>query len=152
MDFLQGEWSGLAPLQLGRYAEQLVTMAFVLHGCDVYRAEVDDRGIDLVVRTRSGQFREVQVKASRKGSEPFFKKDRFDLSPERWAAIVLFEDGRVPDMYLIPSIAWQDEGPPFFGNDFPGKRTEPEWRLSLAQKYRPVLEQYRFSDRIGGFL
>lgn len=61
MSFLNADWSRLNRLQLGRYGEQVVTMAFLLRGCDVYRGGVDDRGIDLVVRTGPGEFQEVQV-------------------------------------------------------------------------------------------
>jgi hypothetical protein len=44
-------WSELTKLQVGRYAEYFVKMVFTLHGFDVYSAEVDDKGIDFVVRT-----------------------------------------------------------------------------------------------------
>ena len=43
-------WSELSRLQLGRYAEYFVKMEFTLHGFDVYSAEVDDKGIDFVIR------------------------------------------------------------------------------------------------------
>jgi hypothetical protein len=38
-------------MQLGRYAEYLAKMEFMLHGSDVFSSEVDDHGIDFVVRT-----------------------------------------------------------------------------------------------------
>ena len=40
-------WCRLNHLQVGRYAEHLVTMEFILYGFDDYSSEVDDRGIDL---------------------------------------------------------------------------------------------------------
>lgn len=43
-------WSRLSSLQLGRYAEYFVKMEFTLYGFDVYTSEVDDRGIDFVIR------------------------------------------------------------------------------------------------------
>jgi hypothetical protein len=46
------EWNRLSPLQVGRYAEYLVKMEFTLYGFDVYTAEVDDKGIDFVVRKK----------------------------------------------------------------------------------------------------
>lgn len=45
------DWGKLNHLQLGRYAEYFVKMEFTRHGFDVYSAEVDGKGIDLVVRT-----------------------------------------------------------------------------------------------------
>lgn len=52
-------------LQVGRYAEYLAKMEFTLDGFDVYTAEVDDKGIDLVVRNECRKFHEAQVKAVR---------------------------------------------------------------------------------------
>ncbi len=37
-------------------------MEFVLYGYDVYTSEVDDHGIDFVVRTQNGFHYDVQVK------------------------------------------------------------------------------------------
>jgi hypothetical protein len=45
----------LTSLQVGRYAEYFVKMQFVLLGCDVYAAEVDERGIDFVLRRGPGE-------------------------------------------------------------------------------------------------
>jgi hypothetical protein len=66
-------WSHLKPLQLGRYAEYLVKMEFTLYGFDVYTAEVDDKGIDFVIRKeekkrdREPEYRyyDVQMKSVR---------------------------------------------------------------------------------------
>jgi hypothetical protein len=37
-------------MHLGRNAEYFVKMEFTRHGFDVYTAEVDDKGIDFIVR------------------------------------------------------------------------------------------------------
>ena len=44
------DWSRLTHLQVGRFAEYFVKMEFTLYGFDVYQAEVDDKGIDFVIR------------------------------------------------------------------------------------------------------
>jgi hypothetical protein len=49
-------WSSLSHLQVGRYAEYFIKMEFTLHGFDVYSAEVDDKGIDFVVRASELQY------------------------------------------------------------------------------------------------
>ena len=59
------DWSRLNRLQLGKYAEYVVKMEFVLCGCDVFTCEVDDHGIDFVVRTCNGDHYDVQVKSFR---------------------------------------------------------------------------------------
>ena len=45
------DWSQLNTLQVGKYAEYFVKMEFTLFGFDVYTSEVDDHGVDFVVRT-----------------------------------------------------------------------------------------------------
>ncbi|MGQ9682727.1 MAG: hypothetical protein ACUVX9_09345 [Anaerolineae bacterium] len=74
-------WSRLNCLQLGRYAEYPVKMEFIMLGYDVYGVEVDDRGIDLVVRTDVGGYYDVQVKSVRGLNYIFFPKDKFCLRP-----------------------------------------------------------------------
>ena len=51
--------------QLGRYGEYFVKMEFTRLGLDVYSPEVDDKGIDCIVRTSTGRFFEIQVKSAR---------------------------------------------------------------------------------------
>ena len=70
-------------------------MEFVLCGCDVFTSEVDDHGIDFVVRTREGNHFDVQVKSFRVtpgGNTPyvFLEKDKFNIHPSRLLALVHF--------------------------------------------------------------
>jgi hypothetical protein len=46
--------SSLTKLQIGRYVEYFVKIAFTLHGFDLYSAEVDDKGISLYARVKNG--------------------------------------------------------------------------------------------------
>jgi hypothetical protein len=70
------QWSRLTTLHLGRYAEYFVKMEFTLHGFDVYSAEVDDKGIDSVIRKHETQYYDVQVKSARELSYIFFPKEK----------------------------------------------------------------------------
>ena len=79
-------WNHLNRLQLGKYAEYVPKMEFVLLGCDVFTAEVDDHGIDFVVRTREGNHCDVQVKSFRYQagkSTPyvFLQRSKFKVHP-----------------------------------------------------------------------
>jgi hypothetical protein len=100
-------WSRLSPLQVGRYAEYFAKMEFTLYGFDVYSAEVDERGIDFVIRRSDIHFYDVQVKSGRHLSYIFFPKDKFRLRTTLLAAVVLFSEGEAPAFYLIPSTAWE---------------------------------------------
>jgi hypothetical protein len=43
-------WSNLNHLQLGRYGEYFAKMEFTKTGFEVFTAEVDNKGIDCIVR------------------------------------------------------------------------------------------------------
>jgi len=59
------DWSRLTHLQVGRFAEYFVKMEFTLYGFDVYQAEVDDKGIDFVIRKGHERYFDIQVKSIR---------------------------------------------------------------------------------------
>ena len=70
-------WSKLTGLQLGRYAEYYAKMEFASYGFEVYTSEVDDHGVDFVVKnSQSDLFYEVQVKAVRDYNYVLIKKSK----------------------------------------------------------------------------
>src|SRR5437867_1037496 len=139
-------WRGLNKFQLGRYAEYFVKMEFTLLGFDVYVPEVDDRGIDFVIRKGDKKYYEIQVK-SRRGLKPIIlKKSKFALRSNLLAAVVIFYWGLPPDLYLIPSKEWDlfkslrsGTGKLFrgFSMQVEGKAT---WRLNLSRRNEHMLE------------
>jgi hypothetical protein len=90
------DWARLNPLQVGRYAEYFMKMEVTLCAFEVYTTEVDDRGIDFVMR-RDGQFYEVQVKSARRLNYVYFDKSKFELRDTLLAAIVLLQQGAAPN-------------------------------------------------------
>lgn len=122
-------------------------MEFVLLGCDVFTAEVDDHGIDFVVRTREGNHYDVQVKSFRLqagGNTPYvyLQKSKFKVNPSLLLALVHFVDGQPPTLYLIQSATLDGANPIFESRDYgEGKQSEPEWGLTLSKKKLAVLAQ-----------
>jgi len=138
-------WSNLNKTQLGRCAEQLIAVEFTFHNLSVFAAVVDDRGIDLVVRTPAGKHYDVQVKSSRNLNYVFFPKATFDPNNDKmYAALVLVRDDSGLEMFLIPSRAWLDPNALLVGRDFVGKKSKPEWGIGLAAKNLHLLEKYAF--------
>lgn len=122
------KWSRLSHLQIGRYAEYFVKMEFTLFGFDVYSAEVDDRGIDFVIRQGVNHYYDIQVKSCRNTTNYiFFPKATFDLRENLLAAVVLFFDDKEPQCYLIPSQVWNAPNALFVSHDYLGKQSKPEW-------------------------
>jgi hypothetical protein len=131
------QWSSLNRLQLGKYAEYLAKMEFVLLGCDVFTSEVDDHGIDFVVRTREGKHYDVQVKSYRPGTSYVYLDP---LHQTLLLALVRFIDKEPPTLFLIQS-AGGDEPNAMFKKCFythKGARLW-EWGLPLNRKTLAVL-------------
>ena len=144
--FKRHNWEKLKPLQLGRYAEYFVMMEFTLFNFDVYKPEVDNKGIDFIIRKGHYKYYDVQVKSIRGLNYIFFPKDKFQLRENLLAAIVLFFEGKPPKLYLIPSVEWQEPNSLLTNKYYEGKKSKPE--LNISAKNLPLLEKYTFDDII----
>ena len=140
-------WSALNRMQVGRYAEYFVKMEFTLYGFEVYTSEVDDRCIDFVARKDGGTVYDVQVKSIREPtSYILIPKEHFPIADHRVVAVVLFRNGALPDLYIIPMNAWKSLDSLLVSRDYEGKKSKPEWGISLSKRNRPLLERFRFES------
>ena len=139
-------WSRLNKQQVGAFTEYFVKMELTMYGFQVYRTEVDDRGIDFVARFEQGPFLEVQVKSLRSTGYVFMQKEKFVLHKHLYLALGLLLDGQPPELYLIPSIVWKQGDGVFVNRDYEGLKSKPEWGLNISNKNRPLLEPYRFDQ------
>jgi hypothetical protein len=144
-------WSALSAQQLGRYGERLAHLEFSAHGFDVYVPDVDDRSVDSVVRSANRKFIEIQVKSIRNRGYVFMRKRLFQPHQDLHVVLLVFANGRHPDMYLIPSMAWLAipllAG--FSNRDYgAGLKSEPEWGLQITAKTRLLLEDFRFDRAV----
>jgi len=119
-----------------------------MYGFQVYTTEVDDRGIDFVARYEKGTFLSIQVKSIRKTGYVFMQKEKFELSPDLYLALAILNEGREPNLFLVPSLAWERPNALFVDRDYEGKQSKPEWGLNLSQKNMHLLESYSFSNMI----
>ena len=151
-------WSRLNRLQIGRYAEYLVKMEFVKHGMAVFSAEVDDIGVDLVVRvqeddpegkTKPGRHFDIQVKSSRSREEAGYSyiyclKSNLPTTGNFYVALGLFEDGQEPKLFLIPATDWRERRDLFVDR----KYDTAEYGLNFSKKHLQQLEEeYAFSKQ-----
>ena len=136
------DWSQISSLHLGQYAEYFVKMELTLYGLDIYSSEVDDRGIDFVARTGSSRYYDFQVKSVRGTNYIFFQKEKFKLRDNLIAAIVIFNENKTPDLYLIPSIFWKTPNDLLVSRDYEGKKSRPEWGINISQKNMRLLEPF----------
>lgn len=141
---MKHEWSLLNHIQLGRYAEYFTKMQFVLLGLDIFTAEVDDRGIDFVVRQGPDRYWDVQVKSVRNLNYVFMRKKVFELRSNLLLALTLFKDGQEPDNFLFRSTEWKSPSALFVDREYDGKASAPEYGLNLSQTRLAQLEPFRF--------
>jgi|SRR3989338_369754 len=134
------EWSKLNNHQLGKYGEYFAKMEFTKYGLDVYTAEVDDKGIDLVVRREVGRYIEVQVKSVRKKNYAFMRKRVFEPRKDFYLALLIFSDEIT--FALIPSREWKKAARPLFlvDRDYEQGRTAPEYGINLSAQSISVLQ------------
>ena len=90
-------WDHLNHLQLGKYAEYFAKMEFTSAGFDVYTAEVDDKGIDFVVRKDETAYYDVQVKSAR-GTNYIFMQT---FSPHRAGICPNRSPDREPELFSV---------------------------------------------------
>ncbi len=141
-------WSRLNKQQVGAYAEYFIKMELTMYGFQVYKTEVDDRGIDFIARHGEGSFIEVQVKSLRSVGYLFMQKDKFNLRQNLYLALGLLFEGQPPDLYLIPSLVWARPDSIFVSRDYEGLASKPEWGLNLSNKNMPTLEPYRLEQTV----
>jgi len=139
-------WKRLNHLQLGRYAEYYAKMEFTLYGYDVYTTEVDDQGIDFVIRKSELSYYDIQVKSIRGLNYIFFPKDKFILRKNLIATIVVFCERELPQLFLIPSLTWEDPDELFVSRDYAGKKSKPEYGINLSKRNFPLLKEYQFDN------
>lgn len=106
-------------MQLGRYAEYFAKMEFASYGLEVFSSEVDDRGIDFIVKDKMGRFSEIQVKSLRGTGYVFSQKSKFNISNRNlYMALLIFKEGQMPDLFLIPSETWEVPNEVFVDRDY----------------------------------
>lgn len=148
-------WSDLNPLQMGRYAEYFAKMEFASYGLEVYTTEVDDHGIDFIVKDKKGRFCEIQVKSKTEKGYVFMQKSKFDISNKNlYLTLLVFQDGKLPDIFLIPTEAWKSPNEVFVDRlyDKPGQKSAPEYGINISQKNYNVLQMFKFEQSIKEFI
>lgn len=139
-------WSQLNKNQLGQYGEYYAKMEFTSYGYDVYTSEIDDHGVDFVVRDlKMGDFFEVQVKSIRPGSSIYIEKDKISLDEHHLVCLLYFSDGELPEVYIIPATVWKNPNAAFVSRNYDksGQSSKPEWGINYSAKNISLLERYK---------
>ena len=137
--------------QVGKFAEYFAKMEMTLHGFDVYTSEVDDKGIDFIVRKNCNEYIDIQVKSLRKPGYVFMPKSKFIPRNNLFLILVTLLDGNPPQMFIIPSSCWNTPDDLFVSRDYKGLKSEPEYGITVSRKNMANLMTYSFEQAIDTF-
>ncbi len=146
------DYQHLGHLQVGRIGEYLVKLNLTLHGFDVYTSEVDDKGIDFIIRLSADKYIDVQVKTIRSLSSYVYvdktsKSWQQPFKQNLYLALVILTKDPFSDIYLIPAAAWNNPNDLFKSRDYTGsKKSKPDWGLNLSKKNMGLLSEYKFDN------
>ena len=149
------EWNKLNHLQLGRYAEYFAKMEFASYGLEVYTSEVDDHGVDFIIKDKKNRFCEIQVKSIRDSKYVLLQKSKFDIENRNlYLALLIFEQGKIPELFLIPSEVWKSPNEVFVDRNYdkPGQSSKPEYGINISKKNFDIIQIFKFEDIIKEFI
>ena len=149
---LNKKWSSLdneyktGGLKRGHFAEYFAEMQLMLHGFEVYKTLVDDRGIDFIIRKPKGVFFEIQVKSITDYDNIVIKMDKFDIANKHlYLLAVQFVDDKDPEMYIIPSTRWTKPDNIFYAGE---NIKNPQYGLRLTKSNLGSLQEYKLETYI----
>lgn len=146
-------WEDLSKSQIGKYGEYFAKMEFTSYGLRVYSPEIDDHGIDFIVKDKKGNFKEIQVKSKRGMGYVYMEKTKFDITNKNlYLALLVFEHGRFPDVFLIPAEAWSEPNGVFVDREYIDKKSKPEYGLNISLKNYSILEIFSMENSVREFL
>lgn len=139
---LNTRWSNLNSLQLGELGEYYAKMLFSSYGYYVFTSEVDDHGVDFVVKNpKDKTYYEVQVKSVRNNNYTYLLKSKTEISDHNLVCYIRFEDGSLPKVYVFPTTVW-DNPNTLFSN------RKKEYGVSYSKKNENLLNAYLAEKRL----
>jgi len=140
-------------LQVGKIGEYWAKIFLTLKGYDVYTTDVDNKGIDFIVRTDNENHLDIQVKTIRQNSGyVYITKDTWknELRQNLFLILVQLNDFQIPRVYYIPSTVWNNPTDLFTDKNYDkeGQKSKPEWGINISKKNMTQLEKYEISKKI----
>jgi len=142
------KFDDLNHLQIGRIGEYWVKIWLTLSDFDTYYNDVDDKGIDFILRLDNDKHIDIQVKTIRVNTTGyvFVSKETWknELRENLYLALVLLENHKMPTIYFIPSTAWLTPNELLRDRDYDkeDQKSKPEWGVNISKKNMELLQQY----------
>lgn len=146
---LRTSYKHLNNIQKGWFGATYSKLAFTLEGFEVYSSEYDDRGVDFVIRNKSGQFFSVQVKTTIDDTaNPFIKKDKFHSCENFIFCAVRIIEGMKPTLYITRGSDWNSNKYECLNYNPNGGGHGPYYEICFASKYKDQLKDFEFQTYI----
>jgi len=147
MTFDNFSYQHLNHLQIGRIGEYWVKIWLTLSGLDTYYNDVDDKGIDFIVRLNNDKHIDIQVKTIREHTNyVFVTKEAWNnkLRDNLYLALVILKNYKSPEIYFIPSTAWLTPNELLCDRNYEkeGQKSKPEWGINISKRNYPLIAQY----------
>ncbi|MEY8357193.1 DUF4365 domain-containing protein [Lachnospiraceae bacterium 54-53] len=135
--------SALSKQRFGAYGEYYVKMEFLSYGFDVFSSEVDNHGINFVC-IKKDKLLKIQVRSVQKETGYVYtKKKYFDINDKNmYLCLLIFENQKLPDIYLIPAVEWKNKNELLKYHAY----EEPEYGINISNKNMPLLNKYQFES------
>lgn len=128
-------------LYVGEFGAQLVRLNFTVNEIDTFIPLIDDKAIDFIARINERSYYDIQVKTIRLTKERYFYETKVKwghtIRPNLLIAFVILQANKAPTILLIKGSNWTDESSNnkiFANRDYEGKKSLPEWGLTINVK------------------
>ncbi len=138
------EWSKLNKQQKGTYGEYLAKMEFTMYGLSVFTAEVDDRGIDFVIRNNNGNHFDVQVKTITGKNYTYISESKFNKN--LLVCLLILKEHMEPSMFLIKGSDWHSDDSGLLNYKHYPSSKEAEYGINITKSRLNHLQKYEFKN------
>jgi hypothetical protein len=145
-------------IQIGKIGEYWMKLCFSMLNLDVYTTEVDNKGIDFIVRLDDSNYIDIQVKTIRKSKTSYVYVDKEDkevdwkdvLRKNRFLAIVIIEDYKIPSSFLIPATEWNNPNELLKIRNYKsnGLKSKDDWGVNISKKNMELLQKYELAKSV----
>lgn len=82
------------------------------------------------------------------------QQEKFDLSNKSlYLVLIIFEEDKLPNIYLVPTSAWNNENNMFIIRNFDkGQKSKPEYGVNIVNSNKEILEKYKFEYMVKCFM
>jgi hypothetical protein len=135
-------------IKIGKIGEYWMKLCLSLLDLDVYTPEVDNKGIDFIVRFNDKTYIDIQVKTIReKTTYVYMDKDNISwktLRDNLYLALVILKNNSIPSIYLINSTEWNNPNNLLKDYNYSkkGLKSKDDWGINISKKNMELLQKY----------